>query len=70
MYSAYPLFSLQSPSSARDKNKHRGGNIDRTRFLSLADIFEKNEKKYKTTAVYKLEWGIQVIRVDWETTGD
>ena len=72
-------FSLQSPSSARDKNKHRGGIIDRRPFLaldarprslSLADVFEKNEKKNKTTVVYKPEWRIQVIRVDWETTGD
>ena len=31
---------------------------------ALVDVFEKNEKKNKTTAVYKLEWGIQVIRVD------
>ena len=37
---------------------------------ALGDVFEKNEKKNNTTAVYKLEWGIQVIRVDSETTGD
>ena len=74
-----PLFSLQSPSSARN----RGRFIDRLRkgvgmgekrkieensslffFLalrarsralaSLADVFEKNEKKNKTTSIYRL----------------
>ena len=53
-----PLFSLQSPSG--DKiNINRRGFIDRQRkgvvvARELADVFEKNEKKNKTTSVYRL----------------
>ena len=49
------------------KTKNRGGFIDRhckrvgveeeenrRFFLTLADVFEKNEKKNKTTSVYRL----------------
>ena len=51
------------------KNKNRGGFIDRQRegvgvgkekigslffFRALADVFENNEKKSKTTSVYRL----------------
>ena len=52
-----PLFSLQIPSSARDKKQIRGGFIDRqrrSRSRSLADLFEKNEEKNKTMSVYML----------------
>ena len=46
-----PLFSLQSPSSARDGGRRRI-------FLSRAPrsfrALEKNEKKNKTTYVYRL----------------
>ena len=45
------------------KNKNRGGFIDRQRngvgVLALADLFEKNEKKNKTTSEYRqtsIEW--------------
>ena len=47
------------------KNKNRGGFADRQRKgvgvgeeenrRALADVFEKNEKKNKTTSVYKLQ---------------
>ena len=45
----YPLFS-QSPSSPHDKEQTRGSFLR----LALADVFEKNEKKSKTTSVYRL----------------
>ena len=73
-----PLFSLQSPSSARDKKHQTAGDLLTTstwgqgqgrrlvlqfsfsgsalilRPFALADVFEKNEKKNKTTFVYRL----------------
>ena len=45
----YPLFS-QSPSSLHDKEQICSSFL---RF-ALADVFEKNEKKNKTTCVYRL----------------
>ena len=45
----YPLFS-QSPSSPHDKEQI-GSSFLR---FALADVFEKNEKKNKTTCVYRL----------------
>ena len=50
-----PLFSLPSSSSARDKKQIRGEFIDCQR-SALADVFEKNEKKNKTTSVYRLHF--------------
>ena len=51
-----PPFSLQSPSSARGKIKNRRGFIDRSfshaRFSRRC--FRMNEKKKKTTSVYRL----------------
>ena len=55
-----PLFPLQSPSSARDlKKKNYGEFIDhQTRevwvVLALVNVFEKSEKKNKTTSVWRL----------------
>ena len=59
------LFSLQSPSSARDKKIEtaviylppaqggRDGDEENGR-SELADVFEKNENKNETTSVYRL----------------
>ena len=71
-----PLFSLQSPSSARDKKTKTGGDLltDSARGRggereenrrALAVVFEKNEKKNKATSVYKLQLsrpGVDLIR--------
>ena len=51
-----PPFSLQSPSSARGKI-WTAGDLLTARSLtlaSLADVFEMNEKKKKTTSLYRL----------------
>ena len=45
-----PLFALQSPSSAGDKTKTAGDLL-----TASADVFEKKEKKNKTSSVvYRL----------------
>ena len=55
-----PLFSLQSPSSARDKLKTAGGLLTATLVLARSlrwrarRCFQKNEKKNKTTSVSRL----------------
>ena len=62
-----PPFSLQSPSSARGKILTAGDLLtapSRT-LASLADVFEMNEKKKKTTSLYKL---IDVCIKVWLTT--
>ena len=48
-----PIFSLQSPSSAREK-KYTAGDL-LTATAAHADVFQKNEKKNKTSSVYRLD---------------
>ena len=65
-----PLFSLQSPSSARDKKywppaqRGRGGRRRKYTFflfffLAHVDVFQNNEKKNKATSVFRLFKRIQ-----------
>ena len=60
-----PLFSIQSPSRARDKKINHRGFIHRTGTkgygwgklslaLAQANVFQKNKKKNETTSVYRL----------------
>ena len=51
-----PLFSLPIPSSAGDKTKPQSFFFDRRRkgVVVGEDVFEKNEKKKKTTSLYRL----------------